>query len=56
MILDADFGPMDDPLEVACVLEERAAIVTQGLFLGLASAVVVGGPGGVRELLSEGNR
>ncbi len=56
MILDADFGPLDDPLEVACVLEERAAIVTHGLFLGLASAVVVAGEGGVRELWAEGDR
>ncbi|MBN2205249.1 MAG: ribose-5-phosphate isomerase RpiA [Thermoleophilia bacterium] len=50
LILDCSFGPIDDPRALARELEERAGIVEHGLFLGLATVVVVGGPGGVRIL------
>lgn len=49
-ILDANFGPIADPPALAVILEARAGIVEHGLFLGLATDVVVAGPGGVREL------
>jgi ribose 5-phosphate isomerase A len=49
-ILDANFGPIEDPQELAWLMEERAAIVTHGLFLDLATEVIVAGPDGVRNL------
>ncbi len=50
MILDAHFGPIADPRTLAAQLDERAAIMGHGLFLGLATDVIVAGPGGVRHL------
>lgn len=50
LILDANFGPIGDPGTLAAKLDGRAGIVGHGLFLGLATDVVVGGPGGVRVL------
>ncbi len=49
-ILDARFGPLDDPAALACQLQSRAGIAAHGLFLGLADTVVAAGPEGVREL------
>jgi ribose 5-phosphate isomerase A len=53
MILDAKFGPMDEPIAVAIDLDERAGVVTHGLFLGLATDVIVAGSDGVRHLVAE---
>jgi ribose 5-phosphate isomerase A len=53
MILDAMFGPMDEPIAVAIDLDERAGVVTHGLFLGLATDVIVAGSDGVRHLVAE---
>src|SRR5271166_5765608 len=53
LILDCDFGPIADATELAVKLEGRAGIVEHGLFLGLADAVVVSSPSGVRELLRD---
>jgi ribose 5-phosphate isomerase A len=50
LILDADFGPISDAAELANLLGGRAGIVEHGLFLGLASEVVVAGAEGVRHL------
>ncbi len=50
VILDCDFGPTEDPNGLANRLEARAGIMAHGLFLGLASEVLVGVPGGVRRL------
>ncbi len=50
VILDAHFGPIADPRTLAAQLDERAAIMGHGLFLGLATDVIVAGPGGVRHL------
>jgi ribose 5-phosphate isomerase A len=49
-ILDAAFGPIDDPAALLDRLQDRAGIVEVGLFLGLTTAVLVAGPGGVRRL------
>jgi len=54
-ILDANFGPIDDPHALAALLDARAAIVGHGLFLGLASDVVVAGAGGLRVLRAAGS-
>jgi ribose 5-phosphate isomerase A len=50
LLLDAAFGPMADPAAIAEQLNGRAGIVEHGLFLGLASDVVVAGKEGIRHL------
>lgn len=50
LILDADFGPIDDPAALAAKLEGRAGIVEHGLFLGIATEVVVAGKNGITRL------
>ena len=50
LILDCNFGPIADTTHLARQLEARAGIVDHGLFIGLASVVVVASAGGVREL------
>jgi ribose 5-phosphate isomerase A len=50
LILDADFGPITAPVELADKLNQRAGIVEHGLFLGLAADVIVAGAEGVRHL------
>lgn len=47
MILDCAFGPIADPARLAATLAARAGIVEHGLFVGLATDLVVAGPGGV---------
>jgi ribose 5-phosphate isomerase A len=49
-ILDANFGEMADPNGLAAKLNERAGIVEHGLFLGLASDVIVAAENGIRHL------
>jgi ribose 5-phosphate isomerase A len=49
-ILDANFGEMADPGGLAARLNERAGIVEHGLFLGLASDVVVAAEDEIRHL------
>ena len=49
-ILDANFGEMTDPNGLASRLNERAGIVEHGLFLGLASDVIVAAENGIRHL------
>jgi ribose 5-phosphate isomerase A len=50
LILDCRFGPVPDPAQLAARLNERAGIVEHGLFLGLATDVIVAGVEGVRHL------
>ena len=49
-IIDAHFGPIEDPVRLSSLLNQRAGIVEHGLFLGLATDVVVAGKEGVRIL------
>ncbi|MBU1276991.1 MAG: ribose-5-phosphate isomerase RpiA [Proteobacteria bacterium] len=49
-IIDCNFGPMDDPAAVARSLEGRAGLVEHGLFLGLASEVIVAEARGIRRI------
>lgn len=49
-IIDANFGEIDDPQALAAKLNGRAGIMEHGLFLGIASKVIVAGPKGVRTL------
>jgi ribose 5-phosphate isomerase A len=50
LILDCHFGPIPDPAQLAARLSERAGIVEHGLFLGLATDVIVAGVQGINHL------
>ncbi len=50
IILDSNFGPIANPAELARQLDQRAGIVEHGLFIGLATDLIVAGPGGIRHL------
>jgi ribose 5-phosphate isomerase A len=47
LILDCQFGPMGDAPRMATVLGGRAGIVEHGLFIGLATDLVIAGAKGV---------
>ncbi|MGK4006598.1 ribose-5-phosphate isomerase RpiA [Sorangium sp. So ce1036] len=49
-ILHTVFGPIDAPAALDADIRKIPGVVDNGLFLGMASAVLVGEPGGVREL------
>lgn len=49
-ILDCDFGAISNPEQLAARLDRRAGIVEHGLFIGLASDVIVGTGNGTRHL------
>ena len=53
-ILDANFGEIEDPESLAARLNERAGIVEHGLFLSLASDVIVAAEADIRHLKREG--
>lgn len=50
IILDCDFGPIDAPHDLAQRLATRAGVVEHGLFLGMASEVILAGPQGLERL------
>jgi len=50
LILDCNFGPLPQPTQIARELSQRTGIVEHGLFLGLATDVIVAGKKGVRHL------
>ena len=47
LVLLAGFGPIAAPAQLADRLAARAGIVEHGLFLGLATDLIVAGPGGI---------
>jgi ribose 5-phosphate isomerase A len=49
-ILDTAFGPMDAPAEVDARIRKIPGVVDTGLFLGMATLVLVAEAGAVREL------
>jgi len=53
VILDCEFGPIDDCKSIDRHLKSRAGIVGHGLFLGLATDVLVGRPDGVEHLRAQ---
>jgi len=53
-ILDTDFGPIYDAAALVARLNERAGIVEHGLFLGLATDVIVAAGDGIRHLKRDG--
>ena len=52
-LLDCAFGPIHEPAVLASRLESRAGIVEHGLFLGLATDVIVAAERGLRHLKRE---
>jgi ribose 5-phosphate isomerase A len=50
LILDCQFGAIADPENLASRLGARAGVVEHGLFIGLATDVIVAGVSGVRHL------
>lgn len=52
-ILDCHFGPISQPAALARQLAARAGIVEHGLFVGLASDVIVAGVRGVRHFTAD---
>ena len=50
IILDANFGPISDPAKLAADLKARAGVVEHGLFIRIATDVIVAGKGGLRHL------
>jgi len=50
LILDCDFGPIGDPVGLGARLDARTGIVCHGLFLGLASEMIVAGAGGIQQV------
>ncbi len=49
-ILDSAFGPIRDPVGLGARLDARTGIVAHGLFLGLATEVIVAGASGIKHL------
>ena len=48
LVLDCEFGAIEDPTRLAAELAAVPGVVEHGLFVGLADEVHVGGPEGVR--------
>lgn len=48
LLIDCDFGPILDVTGLAGNLESRSGIVEHGLFIGLATDLMVAGPSGIR--------
>ncbi|MCB2179783.1 ribose-5-phosphate isomerase RpiA [bacterium] len=53
-IIDANFGPIENPIFLGEEIKRRTGIVEHGLFLNLVSEVVVASPEGVRLITHEG--
>ena len=53
MILDCAFGPIADPARLAAALAARAGIVEHGLFIGLATDLIVAGPAGIQHTVRQ---
>lgn len=53
LILDCDFGPIDNPGELDATLLGFDGVIDHGLFLGLATDVIAAGPAGLTHLRRE---
>ena len=49
-VIDANFGPIADPVALAFTLQARAGIAEHGLFIGIADEVIVAGEQDVKHL------
>ena len=52
LILDTDFGPIADARAISAAARAIPGVVDTGIFVDMADVVLVGDPGGVRELTS----
>jgi len=52
-ILDCGFGPIPKPAELAMKLSNRAGVVEHGLFLDIATDIIVAGKDGIRHVRRE---
>lgn len=52
-IFDCHIGPIDDPYALSAELKSRAGIVEHGLFLDLASEVIIAAGDGIRSLIRD---
>jgi len=50
LLLDCSFGPISEPIRLATKLSQRAGVVEHGLFLGLATDVIVATDQAIRHL------
>lgn len=50
LILDCKFGPIADPATLGEQLKRRTGIVEHGLFIGLATQVIIASADGIREI------
>jgi ribose 5-phosphate isomerase A len=50
MIVDCHLGPIADVYDLAAKLGARAGIIEHGLFIGIATDIIVAAEGGVRHL------
>ena len=53
LILDCSFGPISDPVSLGARMDARTGIVAHGLFLGLATDVIIAGAWGIKHLQRE---
>ncbi|MBN2570506.1 MAG: ribose 5-phosphate isomerase A, partial [Ignavibacteriales bacterium] len=53
VILDANFGVIENPTELARKLGQRAGIVEHGLFIGMTSEVIVASSDGIKILTNK---
>lgn len=56
LILDADFGPIEQPQQLDDRLSSLAGVVAHGLFLSLASDLIVAEPSRIRHLQRHNNQ
>jgi ribose 5-phosphate isomerase A len=56
LILDCNFGPIDDPTDLAGRIKARAGIVEHGLFLHMATEVIVASISGIRRITRSATR
>lgn len=52
-IIDADFGPIDNPIFLGEEIKRRTGIIEHGLFLNLVTDLIVASPEGVRHISHE---
>jgi len=56
LILDCDFGPIDEPRRLECQLNMTVGVVENGLFVGRSSAVIVASDNGIEIMMPGGKR
>jgi ribose 5-phosphate isomerase A len=53
-ILDCNFGPIENPAELADKLKRRTGVVEHGLFIRLATDAIIAGSDGIRHIFQKG--